>query len=63
MGLFSRTTTDELHAEAKQTEANIASATRLQAAFGSSGVMGDDNVIAGYQHTLSQINQELKQRR
>jgi len=62
MGLFNRITTDELRAEVEQVEANIASATRLQAAFGAGGDMGDDNVIAGYQHTLSQINEELQRR-
>jgi len=62
MDWFSRNTTDELRAEAKQTEANIASATRLQAAFGSSGCTGEDNDIARYQRTLSQINEELKHR-
>lgn len=62
MSLISRTTTEELRAEAKQAEANIASATRLQSAFGVGGDMGEDNVIVGYQHTLSQIEQELERR-
>ncbi|MFH9816158.1 hypothetical protein [Streptomyces sp. NPDC017230] len=60
MGLFSRATANELRDEAKQVEANIASATRTQKAFGAKGTHGEDNVIAGYQHQLNQINEELK---
>lgn len=63
MGLFSRTTSDELRAEAKEAEANIASATRLQAAFGANRPADHvDNVISGYQHTINEIHDELKRR-
>jgi hypothetical protein len=62
MGLFSRYTTDELHAEAKQAQVNVESAARMQAAFGATAPSGEDNALAMYRQERDRINQELKRR-
>jgi multidrug resistance efflux pump len=62
MGFFSRHSTDELRAEAKQAQTNVESATRMQAAFGATAPTGEDNALSNYQRTLDQVNQELQRR-
>jgi len=62
MGFFSRHSTDELRAEAKQAQVNVESAARMQAAFGATAPSGEDNALAMYRQKLDQVNQELKRR-
>lgn len=63
MGFFSRHSTDELRAEAKQAQTNVDSAARMQTAFGATTPSGEDNPLSNYRQTLDQINQELRRRR
>lgn len=62
MGLFSRSSTADLRAEAAQTEACRDSAARWQAITGSSHLHPDDDMVASYQRKLDAINAELKNR-
>ncbi|MDX3839586.1 hypothetical protein [Streptomyces europaeiscabiei] len=62
MVFFSRHSTDELRAEAKQAQANVDSAARMQSAFGATALTGEDNALDGYRRTLDQISQELQRR-
>jgi hypothetical protein len=62
MALFSRHTTDELRAEAKQAQVYVESAARMQAAFGATAPSGEDNALTVYRQKLDHVNQELKRR-
>jgi len=62
MGFFSRHSTDELRAEAKQAQVNVDSAARTQSAFGATAPTGEDNALWRYRNELDLINQELQRR-
>ncbi len=62
MGLFNRSTADELRAEAAQMEACRDSSARWQAISGTSHLHPEDDMVTAYQRKIDEINAELKNR-